>query len=1701
MRSARPVMAAPGEEGQAQVPMAAIGGQGGTAGGATVENNGLIAVTGDLSQGIVARSLGGAGGDGGDSDGGFVSRGGAAQGPGPGGPVMVNNSSDITTDGFFSRGIFAQSVGGFAGSGGSASGLVAFGANGNSGGDGGTVNIDNTGTVVTSGPFSMALFAQSVGGGGGSGGASGGLVALGGDGDAGGNGGDVTVAHSGELQTADLFSTGIFAQSVGGGGGDGGDASAGGLISVAIGGKAAAGGDGGHVSVTGSDMQIDTTGNLGIGILAQSVGGGGGNGGYATGVSIFPAISCSVALGGDAGGGGDGGQADIDLGSNSVIQTSGDNAFGIFAESLGGGGGSGGASLAGTASTGVSVSVALGGNGGDGGSGSGVNVTTAGGKIETTGTNSHGILALSVGGGGGTAGASSTANVGGGLSVGVSIGGTGGDGGTGGEVYLTNNNRIDTSGDFASGLLAQSVGGGGGNAGFSAAGSVGLSFEAGVSIGGSGGSGGIGGDVHLKNYNKIDTSGILAFGILAQSIGGGGGNGGYSVAGTAGTGTSVGVSIGGSGGSGGDSGQVDVTNKNDISTSGILASGITAQSLGGGGGNGGFSVAGSVGSLPIDISIGGSGDVGGVGGLLNVENNGDIATFGEVAYGIFAQSLGGGGGSGGYSASADAGIASFAFSLGGSGDGGGMGGMVNLKNLGNIATHATGSHGILAQSLGGGGGAGGWAGSAAMGFGFQVEDISIPGGSLAIALGGKGGTGGDAQKVTINNSGSIVTDQVGSGGIMAESIGGGGGDGGWAAAAAGSVAAGETFTFSVSVAHGGTGGDGGYGGEVEVVNSGAIHTKAENAPGILSQSLGGGGGNGGASAAVTIEAGTEDSSSFGAAVSIGGSGGLGGRGHVVSVTSSNTIQTEGDASYGINAQSVGGGGGNGGASITGDISLTQGISYQMEVSVGGSGDFGGPGGPVTADSTANITTAGDQAVGILAQSIGGGGGNGGLSFNGQFTVGDTNNISVSIGGSGKGGGNGGDVRVTAGAGGSVYTFGTDAHGILAQSVGGGGGRGNLGGSMALSYEGGGDEDGSEESMGLTLNIGGAGGLGGTGRSVNVINDSGITTANECSYGILAQSIGGGGGAAGGTFTGELGAEMPGAGSHYSFTMAIGGRGGAGGNGGSVQVQNHGIIHTTGYRSHGIFAQSVGGGGGVGGDAKDFSLKVTEPGILPDNFTGLVISVGGKGGVSGNGDTVEVANSSSIITEGEYSKGILAQSIGGGGGDGGSNKGYTLRDVVIPSFFTISVGGSEGSNGNGGDVTVTNSGIINTSGEGSDAIFAQSVGGGGGIGGEGELGLLKPGIGIGGAAGAGGNGGKVNVKNSGGIHTVGDGAHGIFAQSVGGGGGRAGNVARFDFGSASIGLGIGFAREGGAGGDGGQVTVTNTANISIEGESAYGIFAQSVGGGGGEAGEVGIGEGAVINYLLGSVGDAGYGAAVSVSHSVGVIATSGDKSNGIFAQSAGGEGNTGGAVDISVFNDIISSGTDSNGILAQSIGPEGNGDICIIIGSGKVQGGPGGSGVVFMDGAYNTLNNRGTVTTLDGIIGSAVKSIESDIDTFNLDRGNETINNYGTIIGSVNLGGGRNTFNNYQSGAFDAGSTSTWAPAILSPMKAPLLPAVLKELPLCLPAIFCRPAPALSKLHFTAAEIAVNCRLLEKPPWMALSSCITIQKNPLLQAYL
>jgi hypothetical protein len=1218
-------------------------------------------------------------------------------------------------------------------------------------------------------------------------------------------------------------------------------------------------------------------------------------------------------------------------------------SHGIWAKSVGGDAGTGG--------SGGWIAGAPGGGGQatDGGS-----VTVAsGGAIETNSSDSYGIYAQSVGGFGGRGGSAS--------GIFYSHGGSGNSAGSGGEVTVTNeeSGSIITHGDRAHAVFAQSVGGGSGGSGGAL-----------VGLGGKGAAGGNGGVVEVTNDGWIQTLGENARGIYAQSIGGGGGDGGNS----GGL-----VAIGGAGSSTSDGGSVTVTNNGTILTKGYRSHAIFAESIGGGGGDGGD----SGGIFTVGGSGGGGGNAGAVTivntGLLKtgVDENGEPNSGAAEACGIFAQSVGGGGGNGGGAVSVGAGLS---VAVGGNAGAGGDGGRVEVKTEdgSEITTEGDRSHGILAQSVGGGGGNGG----------FAVTANALSGPSIGIGVGGTGGAGGNAGEVEVREHGLISTSGADAYGILAQSVGGGGGNGGFAVSS--SIGGGVSLNLGIG-GHGGVGGIGNtvsIGTELDPIQ-GEISTAGDRSYGILAQSLEGGGGNGGFSVSGSVIGGSSLN------ISVGVDGGNGNMGDAVNLSSLSSIKTTGDDAHAIFAQSVGGGGGNGGSTVSASFGGGTGLNFGF----GGDGGTGAAAGAVTVGTEATpiggaITTFGDRSYGILAQSIGGGGGNGGSSITGQLLGGQT--LGFSFGGDGGTGGTGNAVQVKSAA--DITTQGVQGYGILAQSVGGGGGNGGFSLAAAVTAFG-----------RLNFSMGGDGGNGNSAGDIQVENSGRIETHNEYSHGIVAQSVGGGGGAGGNSIaaTGNISLpEAPEEGGGESkpqlevkvdFALAIGGDGGPGNTAGDVKIVNSGAIETWGDGSHAIFAQSIGGGGGGGGNARALTVSIdpsnwSPNGSPPDPLSvskAVDIAIGGDGGKGGDAGEVEVTNTGSIVTHGADAYGIYAQSIGGGGDGGGGYHGLDWADLGVPDdlvpFFelmpiksegdlNIVVGGSGENSGNAKEVHVSNTGDITTFGDGSFGILAQSIGGGGGTGGVGASGE-DGNVAIGGGAGTAGNGGDVTVDMTGNIDRE-------IAEDSG--------------------LNLAFGR---GGFNGGKVTVTTAGDITTRGTNASGIFTQSIGGGGGVAGDIGPGIG-----FAGSVGGDGSAGQVDITHT-GNITTYGDNSHGIFAQSAAG--NLAASVDISLSGDILALGANSSGIVAQSLGGSGNGDISINILRGAVEGGSdSAAGISIKDGANNTISNYGTITTLGGIAGTAVVAT----------TGNETIDNYGTVTGTVDLGAGTNTFNNRPGGMLNAGQT-------------------------------------------------------------------------------
>ncbi|WP_285674011.1 beta strand repeat-containing protein, partial [Paralimibaculum aggregatum] len=1357
--------------------------------------------------------------------------------------------------------------------------------------------------------------------------------------------------------------------------------------------------------------------------------------------------------GGTGGAASAGGTSILTLDSGAEVDTSGDYVPGLVGLSVGGAGGGGREDSNG----------AVGGYGGD------INVQIEDdASVYTDGDYAYGAWAKSQGGPGGYFSPSSgvidfTAD-------------TAGDGGNGGNVFLefgvefagccdlaaTSPISIRTLGDFSHGAFAQSLGAQGGP--------TGDDFEL---LGQSEpvtGRGGSGGRVLFNFGGEIETSGDGARGVLLESVGDSGG--------AAGTASGV-VVLGGSSGSGGtrdDGGaagtgnEIQATTLGNITTYGDGAPGLQALSVGGGGGSGA--------SADGVFVVGGQGGHGGAGGAVTIFGvGGKVDTSGDFSYGFAAHSIGGGGGDGGaiFSVSSDF-VDNVSSAVGGNGNVGGDGGTVTVQSappftLDGVAppdplaigTAGDNAHAILAQSIGGGGGSGG----DAVGFGIAAATVPIAGGAES---GGHGGTTRFAlEDFSLSTTGSHAS------GILAQSVGGGGGTGGSAAALSASL----LFDWSASV--GGQGGDGGNGGTVDMdLSGGLIATGAADAFdafGIVAQSIGGGGGTGGSSVAKALAQALtlgDTGVALGASASaaIGGSGGAAGDGQTVEIDLTGTaISTQGEGSIGLIAQSIGGGGGNGGSSSASagvrgpQDSEAVSFTATLSVAIGGSGSAGGDGGQVvlSLDQASGIQTAGSHATGLIAQSIGGGGGNGGVGSavtgndGGDFQL----NATIGVGGTGGVGGLGGTVSVDTADGSTITTTGAGARGLVAQSIGHGGGT-SQGGSFGISgAASGSDSEGNDYSASgsLTVNVGGrAVNTYAGGSAVGLDHYGDIETFGDDADAIVLQSIGAGGGIGGsassdaptvegdGDFSGDGAVE-------YDLTLNLGGRSGATGNGGPVTAEFGGNSVTHGDLSFGLIAQSLGVGGGLGGTA-------TAAGSQAMADVDLTLGITDGTGGNGHGSDVMVDliyGDSNVTTSGYGATGILAQSIGLGGG--------LAREGSLRATGSVLLGGSatSGTADGAGAVTVSGQlGGLMTSGPDAHLIVAQSINGGGGMAVLGDLGSLD----IAGshdidftlgAAATSQPAHSVTIDVGAAHRTFGDRAMGYVAQSIGGGGGIA---------TAGTADGVSSLKLGDGRGDAASVTVTlqRFDGLSTQGDGAHAIVAQSIGGGGGIAGDISFADGITLNVFggtpfggLGGTGNAG-GVTVELSDDV---STAGAGAYGVIAQAIGGGGGFGGSADgafagktggpngsandtgkVEIFQSdseriITTPGRNSVAIFAQNLGDtkDSNSSVSIEI-LGTVAGGAGdydpnsfgaetlaasgqGIGVLVHGGGASNMLSIGTDGALSAASGLAVYYLGQGSDP-NTDR--LSVVNLGHIDGDA-IGEFANGGNTIISGAATAAASA------------------------------------------------------------------------------
>ncbi len=333
-------------------------------------------------------------------------------------------------------------------------------------------------------------------------------------------------------------------------------------------------------------------------------------------------------------------------------------------------------------------------------------------------------------------------------------------------------------------------------------------------------------------------------------------------------------------------------------------------------------------------------------------------------------------------------------------------------------------------------------------------------------------------------------------------------------------------------------------------------------------------------------------------------------------------------------------------------------------------------------SAGQFTTNGNVAYGLLAQSIGGGGGQGadGSADITHKTI-ATPSLLLGINGSGGNGGKGGAINMNAVD--SLFgatTYGTGSHAAVLQSIGGGGGIATM--ASSASFEG--------ESLILQLGGGGSGSASGGG---NITVDTAIVanTSGHGAYGLIAQSIGGGGGIA---YAGEAAnissATIDNTGQN-NWNDASGGAVHVTLNSSNVSEGGYFDIDTTGSAAHGVVLQSIGGGGGIAGDPAASALQM---GWLGGGQARQYATTAGGGNI-----TLDLGELNMKVS-GDNSYGVIMQSIADGGGLGGTTQG---------SFAGSVYDHSQGGGSKAGSITFTQSGELLAYGNNAVGVFAQSDG--------------------------------------------------------------------------------------------------------------------------------------------------------------------------------------------------------------------------------------------------------------------------------------------------------------------------------------------------------------------------------------------------------
>lgn len=848
------------------------------------------------------------------------------------------------------------------------------------------------------------------------------------------------------------------------------------------------------------------------------------------------------------------------------------------------------------------------------------------------------------------------------VSIIVSPGGAGGDGGAATNGAIANDPANN----------AAAVGGNGGKGGNGTAGGVPIHPSA-------GGNGGAGGNAtafsEQLNFTGSAPNGMTDTAIATGGNGGAGGNGGSA--------RFAGTGAGGNGGVGGSSYADSIGN----ASVGLNYLESEAVSTGGNGGDGG--------------TVNGAGGDGGPASVL-ASTDDAVAAGNQFDY---AFAIGGNGGHG---------------------NGTGAGGNGANENLTSAVSANNSTYGMYfkvgavgGNSGGSNGGNAGLAGNANASFNIASANVAVQ--AKMSAVGGAGGdcqntsgsVGGDASaSVNLSSSSDVSATAIANGGLeilldtnpsfdeifTTNSKGsditagtGTAGDGGIATASA--VAHSTGTASNANAASADAEAYGGYGGDV------------------LNSATGNGGHGGTASVDADVQAADTETdpfvTNFGSGYSVGGNGGQGsgtgfsgGDGGVASIVAVSGADANG-AGLQNNAWVIGGGGGAGinsanggkGASesltnaVSGSTTGYLGLNQEAEGGSGGMSDSaaGGSGGDAYSSLSFNQNDVADLTLGSYANAgnggdgqIAGAGGNSTSSVNATTGAGITayvqanvENINTSLSlNKGNGGSITGGTSGTGGAGGTANTSAilnstANGCGLYMYAVGGDGG--NVGGGAVGNGGAGGAATASATGTGagvIELNVSAAGGNGGDGEGTGYHGADGaipsLGTINATSTGggnvsIGIQLIGGNGGS--------------------------GNNGANGGNGAGVTLNNAFTLSTTGSI---WFTQTAIGGSAGGASGNNAGL----PGAAGDASSTMNYTVGPNSPI--NGTAIADAGSG----------GDTQNMNGGKGGD-------ATATITITGHDNVTATASTNFDSNGLDYIPSH---------GPNVLFAGSLGGNGFTGG-------------------------------------------------------------------------------------------------------------------------------------------------------------------------------------------------------------------------------------------------------------------------------------------------------------------------------------------------------------------------------------------------